>query len=314
MNWPINDGISSIESSAYFDPNGVSKTPRVQNNKITDLPDINQTLDAFDNAKEISYLLEAQDGLKEFRLPKISLEKGEKVRVTFKKELGTDLTNSLLHAHYKNLYTIYTNESTTYSATETTFPEITNYDKLDLSFEQTQQDHIQLSRALHEVISNVRETSSGNGGGGMDNLERRVENLERKVEVIDGRLINVEMNVALIKEQTKKLENIPTKTDMQQLISEALKSIPNEDRIKTIIRDEIKDLPDQYKTKDIVRVSIDEKKLVTDQTLALTVDSKINEAKKSMLKWGIAIIFTIVATSATVGTFLINFFKKVPPQ
>jgi|UPI0005D11170 DNA repair exonuclease SbcCD ATPase subunit len=197
------------------------------------------------------------------------------------------------------------------------FKKYAEYVKIELSDEidNLKQQLAILNNSLIQIISMGEAASSyGDGGGGMDNLEKRVENLEKKVETINERLSNVEKDIVLIKEQTKKLDSLPTTTEIQfmltQAITEALKPIPNDDRIKSIIREEIKDLPDQYKTKDIVRAVIDDKKLTTEDHVSLVVKNEIGAAKTSALKFGIPLLVTIVAASAALGTFLINLFKS----
>ncbi|WP_409176682.1 hypothetical protein [Brevibacillus fortis] len=121
---------------------------------------------------------------------------------------------------------------------------------------------------LNDTIINLshglEQMASGSGGGGdMDDLKRRVEKLENKIESIDTRLSGVETNVLLIKENTKKLESMPTSIEIQhfisQAITESLKPIPTEDKVKTIVRDIVKS--DKVTTEDFVEKTVGKAKL-----------------------------------------------------
>lgn len=122
---------------------------------------------------------------------------------------------------------------------------------------------------IEELKSTLEQISAGGGGNGMDDLRKRVENLEK--------------DILIIKEQTKKLEIIPSASEIQlmlsQTITEATKFIPSEDRVKTLIREINKS--DNLSTEDFV-------------------EKKINKSKLQLILWivgtGIAITATIVST------------------
>lgn len=278
-----------------------------------------QTPDIIDASDEINLTIYADGASKTVNLPPINIPVGYQAIISVKKERiamasafegqrPTQPSYRLMDARSSDIH------STADKNTQVTPSlDFTKYDKMKSSYGEVNSNFSEIHQAINEIVSTVRETSSGNGGGGMDNLEKRVENLEKKVEALDGRLVNVEKDIILIKEQTKKLESMPTTSEIEQLISrtisDAMKNIPNEDRMKNIIREEIKELPDKYQVKDIIRGVIDDKKLASESHVTLVVKSEIETAKTSALKVGIPILIALVTASVALGNLIINYFK-----
>jgi hypothetical protein len=68
-----------------------------------------------------------------------------------------------------------------------------------------------------------------------ENFMYEIKEVLEKLNDTNNRIGKIETTLAVIEERTKKLDNLPTKSEMQNLIYEALKSKPDEDKVKVLI-------------------------------------------------------------------------------
>lgn len=117
-------------------------------------------------------------------------------------------------------------------------------------------DKIVLEQTLYETMKQIAiHSNDGNGGGGNMDLEKRVSRLEEKTS-------SIETIVARIDERTKKLDNMPTKSEVENIIIKAIenKSIPSNS----------------------------------------DVELKISNAKNAQIKWTIGIVTTVATIAVTI--------------
>jgi hypothetical protein len=68
-----------------------------------------------------------------------------------------------------------------------------------------------------------------------ENFMYEIKEVLEKLSDTNNRIGKIETTLAVIEERTKKLDSLPTKSEMQNLINEALKTKPDENKVKVLI-------------------------------------------------------------------------------
>ncbi|WP_139490812.1 hypothetical protein [Brevibacillus dissolubilis] len=165
----------------------------------------------------------------------------------------------------------------------------------------------------------IAYTSNGmgnGGGGGMDELGRRVAVLEKKVDDIDVKLQTVSQDIRSVREQLRELPHT-LNLELSKTIAENIKGLPSEDKIKVIVTETLEKYPSEDKVKNIVNDSV--VKLPDENKMKLIVAEQkeeifkeIKASRKQLLTWLLGVPSALWMLSLIYNTYIAPNLQQTP--